>query len=256
MPEDTFDDRDLLEEIVGFCGSFLTVREGTVYFVHQSAKDYVLKQAFNEIFPSGREKAHYIIFSRSLQVMSKTPRRDMYRLRALAYSIERVEVPDPDPLAASRYSCIHWVDYLCDWNPNFCANHIVDLQDGGVVDEFVKKKYLYWLGALSLCKITRIRITRAGSRCAPIHPVSQGGSENSPLQAYASALMFSPTRSLIKGLFRHEEPKWITAKPPIGDEWSAYLQTLEGHRKGVTSVAFSRDSTCLASASFDKTVKI
>src|ERR1700733_1722670 len=80
--------------------------------------------------------------------------------------------------------------------------------------------------------------------------------ENSPLQAYASALMFSPTRSLIRGLFKHEELKWITIKPPIRDEWSACLQTLEGHSGGVYSVAFTRDSAQLASASFDRTVKI
>ena len=80
--------------------------------------------------------------------------------------------------------------------------------------------------------------------------------ENSPLQAYASALMFSPTRSLIRRLFREEEPKWITIKPAIGDEWGACLQTLEGHSYWVKSVAFSPDSARLASASSDKTAKI
>ena len=80
--------------------------------------------------------------------------------------------------------------------------------------------------------------------------------ENSPLQAYSSALLFSPARSLIRGLFKHEEPKWITIKPPIRDEWSACLQTLEGHSNRVNSVAFTRDSTRLASASWDRTVKI
>jgi WD40 repeat protein len=34
------------------------------------------------------------------------------------------------------------------------------------------------------------------------------------------------------------------------------LQTLEGHNKGVSSVAFSHDSARLASASFDSTVKV
>ena len=80
--------------------------------------------------------------------------------------------------------------------------------------------------------------------------------ENSPLQAYASVLIFSPTRSLIRGLFKEEEPKWITIKPAMGDKWSACLQTLEGHSGLVSSVAFSHDSTRLASASGDNTVKI
>jgi hypothetical protein len=53
--------------------------------------------------------------------------------------------------------------------------------------------------------------------------------ENSPLQAYASALVFNPARSLTKALFIEEEPKWITITPAMGDKWSACLQTLEGH---------------------------
>jgi hypothetical protein len=81
MLEDISDDLESLGEIISLCGSFLTVREGTIYFVHQSAKDYLLTRAFDEIFPSGREEAHYIIFSRSLQVMSKALRRDIYSLR-------------------------------------------------------------------------------------------------------------------------------------------------------------------------------
>ena len=68
--------------------------------------------------------------------------------------------------------------------------------------------------------------------------------------------MFSPARSLIRGLFKEEEPKWITIKPAIGDKWSACLQTLEGHSGTVWSVAFSHDSARLASASADKMVKI
>jgi WD40 repeat protein len=38
--------------------------------------------------------------------------------------------------------------------------------------------------------------------------------------------------------------------------WSACLQTLEGHSSFVMSVAFSHDSTRLASVSSDSTVKI
>jgi len=151
MPDMSIDE---LKEIILLCGSFLTIREsiGTIYFVHQSAKDFLFKEAFNEVFPSGEGEVHYQILSRSLQVMSGTLRRDIYSLDALGYPIEEVEQPEPDPLGASRYSCIYWVDHLCDWNPNRYIYHSVDLQDGGAVHEFVRKKYLYWLEALSLCK--------------------------------------------------------------------------------------------------------
>jgi len=82
------------------------------------------------------------------------------------------------------------------------------------------------------------------------------GIEISPLQVYTSALTFSPTNSLIRRHFKKEEPKWIAIKPGTEERWSACLQTLEGHSGGVNSVAFSPDSTRLASASWDRTVKI
>ena len=68
--------------------------------------------------------------------------------------------------------------------------------------------------------------------------------------------MFSPARSITRNQFQNEEPRWIIRKPAIADNWSAYLQTLEGHIRFVNSVAWSRNATRLASASWDNTVKI
>src|SRR6266480_3335610 len=111
--QESSDDVESLQEIISLCGSFLTIREDIIYFVHQSAKDYLITKAFAIIFPSGREETHYEIFSGSLHVMSRTLRRDIYDLRAPGYLIEQVKPPDPDPLAALRYSCIYWVDHVC-----------------------------------------------------------------------------------------------------------------------------------------------
>jgi WD40 repeat protein len=61
---------------------------------------------------------------------------------------------------------------------------------------------------------------------------------------------------LIRKLFEKEAPQWIRIITDIGEEWSACLQTLEGHGDYVISVAFSPDSTRLASGSDDKKVKI
>ena len=80
--------------------------------------------------------------------------------------------------------------------------------------------------------------------------------ENAPLQVYISALVFSPARSLIRELFKQEEPEWIITKPAMQDDWSSCLQTLEGHSFGDSSVAFSHLDKQLVSASDDRTVKI
>ncbi|EDP51395.1 hypothetical protein V8F44DRAFT_666146 [Aspergillus fumigatus] len=54
----------------------------------------------------------------------------------------------------------------------------------------------------------------------------------------------------------HLQSQWYLPRPAVEDNWSACLQTFEGHSKPVNSVLFSHDSKLIASASFDQTVKI
>jgi archaellum biogenesis ATPase FlaH len=143
---------DDLEEIIRLCGSFLTLRAQTVYFVHQSAKDFLLNKAFDKIFPSGMEEVNYEIFSRSLKAMSATLGRDMYGLSAPGFPIDNVPVRNPDPLAAVRYSCVFWVDHLYDSDSGKQIRQEDGFQDSDAIYTFLKEKYLYWLEALSLCK--------------------------------------------------------------------------------------------------------
>ncbi|KAL2195258.1 NACHT domain-containing protein [Corynascus similis CBS 632.67] len=287
-------DDKALEEIVGLCGSFLTLRARTISFIHQSAKDFLLKQARDEIFPSGMEEVHHTIFSRSLRAMQDTLRRDIYNLRAPGYSIDSVIPPNQDPLAVVRYSCVYWVNHLHDCNPKENANK--DLQDGGTIDIFLRKKFLNWLEALSLLKYMSegiasllklerllettlfIDLVRDICRFSLYH---KWVIENCPLQVYTSALIFSPRRSATRSEFSNAVPKWIIQKPVMADNWSACLSTLEGHSDSVSStvkiwdpatgecvstlkghsgfvksVAWSHDASRVASASDDETVKI
>jgi hypothetical protein len=132
-----------LREIVALCGSFLFLRKDKVYFVHQSAQDFLIGN-ISAIFPSGMEEVHYIIFSKSLSALSQTLRRDIYGLRAPDSLITNVKPPCPDPLAIVRYSCVHWVDHLC------MSGRKDALRNQGLVHTFFEKQYLYWLEALSL----------------------------------------------------------------------------------------------------------
>jgi hypothetical protein len=149
LPEEE-DDSDLAE-IVGLCGSFLTLRGRTVSLVHQSAKDFLLREAFHEILPDGVEKAHYSIFSRSLRAIARTlRRRDIYNLMLPGYPIDEVEQPDPDPLDPIRYACIYWIHHLDKCSPE--KNATEDLQDNSLVGEFFRQYYLHWLEALGLSR--------------------------------------------------------------------------------------------------------
>lgn len=80
--------------------------------------------------------------------------------------------------------------------------------------------------------------------------------EKAPLQAYSSALIFSPSCSLTRTIFRSKEPDWIVQKPKVDQHWNSRLATLMGHLQGVCSVAFSHDGQHIVSGSLDGAIKI
>src|SRR5205807_94388 len=111
----------------------------------------MLNKASDQILPSGTAHQHHAIFSRSLEALSETLRRDIYSLSAPGFPIDQISLPDPDPLASIRYSCVYWVDHLDDSESGTKMSDN-NLQDCGLIHDFLKKKYLYWLESLSLLR--------------------------------------------------------------------------------------------------------
>src|SRR5437667_10275681 len=81
--------------------------------------------------------------------MTQNLRRNIYDLQHPGCSIDKVEHPDPDPLAPIRYACVYWVDHLCKIKS---SHDEVGLYDNGTIDVFLRKHFLHWLEALSLIK--------------------------------------------------------------------------------------------------------
>ncbi|KAI4599608.1 hypothetical protein KJ359_001705 [Pestalotiopsis sp. 9143b] len=213
-------------EVIAACGSFLTLRDNIVFFVHQSAKDFLLDKASDKILRYSIQDQHFKIFVTSLDLLG-TLKRDIYDLRNPGYPISQVESPSPDPLASIRYSCVYWADHLQD------AGDIIKTGMHGelvVTDtlRFLKTNYLYWLEALSLT-----------------HNIPEGVKAIQKLERVLANSASEELQNLAKD-----------APPKVEVDWNACLQTLEGHSDFVWSVAISADGRRLASGSRDKTVKL
>ncbi|KAL6810698.1 WD40-repeat-containing domain protein [Trichoderma sp. SZMC 28013] len=261
-------DDDELKEMIGFCGSFLTIREETIYFIHQSAKDFLLAKVPDQILAPGIEHQHHTIFSRSLNQLGKVLHRDIYSLSLPGFSIKRVSSPDPDPLAPVRYSCIYWVDHLIASEHTRELSHEKIPRNEDMINIFFEKKYIYWLEALSLLrslsegvlaiqklkKIQMPQLTELLEDANQFIRSHKNAIESAPLQVYASALLFSPSHSRVRRLFVAEEPEWILTKPVMEKRWPAYLQhTLESDSR---VVAFSHDSALIALGSWDHSIQL
>jgi len=150
LPEEVSSDEGSIKGIVELCGSFLVIRDGIIYFVHQSTKNYFdTPRVKSKIALGGPAEGHCTIVSRSLEAMNNKLQRDIYKLQHLGSPIADVKAPDLDPLASIRYACVYWIDHLCEIESGHDG---VGLCDNGMIDVFLKEHFLHWLEALSLMR--------------------------------------------------------------------------------------------------------
>lgn len=142
-------------DLIAQCGSFLTIRDEVVYFVHQSAKDFLVGTNTEQTLFLEIAKVNDYVVSRSIDLMSESLRRDMYNLSDLDIHIDDAQALDPNPLATIGYSCVFWIDHFVESvtskeNTTTREDILQTLLDDAKA--FIERKYLFWLEALSLLR--------------------------------------------------------------------------------------------------------
>ncbi|KAK3313601.1 hypothetical protein B0H66DRAFT_483850 [Apodospora peruviana] len=242
--------------------------DAPVRLFHLSFRDFLIdptKRTTND-FWINEIKYHKTLADRCLQVMNQHLKRDICNLQMPGKLRSEVNQRTIDAALPPevQYSCQYWVHHLKESKER--------VQDGGPVHSFLTSHLLHWLEALGLIgrisesigivddllalSVYAVEISGFLRDIRRVILSSRSIIDIAPLQVYASALVFSPTRSITRDLFKQEEPKWITSGPIVEGNWNACLQTLEGHGSSVNSVAFSPDSNLVVSGSDDNTVKI
>ena len=183
---------------------------------------------------------------------------------------------------ALRYSCRYWALHLqsARINPNE--------QDD--ILEFFKKRYVFWTEVMAIMGWMRdcvkminavgaILVVNSGDKLTSTQQEEGNerlrgqslkswvddaqrfllayytGIEQAPLQIYCSALLFCPEDSLIRKFYSSNIPKWIIERSVPFSNWS-YIRQSFPHQSFVLSAAFSPNGSLLASAGYDKTVRL
>ncbi|EHK27336.1 uncharacterized protein TRIVIDRAFT_132350, partial [Trichoderma virens Gv29-8] len=244
-----------ITELVIMCGSFLTLNNGNVYFIHQSAKDFLS----TEIFSTGVTQRHINIFKRSIELISKLP-KNIFCLPDFGPRPKDAQPPNPNPLASMKYPCFYWVNHLCDTYATSSKDER-QLILSETLEPFLKTHLLRWIESLSLLdgvpeglRSIRKLLHKAWLLSAIEKFILSNGSiiSQAPLQVYGSALIFSPMSSELKATQWDERLSFIRGFQ--GLRTTVFLQSIKGHTGKITALAFSPDGETLASKSKDETI--
>ncbi|PCD34690.1 hypothetical protein AU210_007287 [Fusarium oxysporum f. sp. radicis-cucumerinum] len=262
-----YDETDVKDAIES-CACFLAYRDGVIFFVHQSAKEFLLDRGIDKIMPSGPQHHHTVIFSRSMEVLEDKLVQDIYQLKSPGTLVDEISTPDPDPLPPIKYLCTHWVDHFIDLDS-------VSTQDNTVLTQalhFLMKKFTSWLEATSLLGVFSVAIKsilKLESALSNIKTTDlasfvqdarrfilyhKEAIDRAPLQVYASALLFSPKCSKIRNQFEGQTPKWIATSPEMQDNWEALVRTTHVTELESLIISHSPDGKFLASVCETKAV--
>ncbi|KAK6355214.1 hypothetical protein TWF696_004331 [Orbilia brochopaga] len=243
-----------------------------VKIFHQSFRDFILgptlqgmESKFNQ-FWIDEKSIHKRIALSCIDLMSEVLRTDICSLGSPGKLCSEINKELIDQLipAELQYTCRYWISHLIRGG-EFTKDHIHR------VYIFLQEHLLHWLEVMGIlgCIFEVIKMivglqSKIGDQNKENLAVflydierfvlqTQVLVNNTPLQVYSSGVLFLPESSLVK---KHFRPKKVQINTNIQKEWSAHLQTFEGHRAEICGLVISPDGKTIATRSLDQTIKL
>ncbi|KAL8996163.1 MAG: hypothetical protein Q9169_004272 [Polycauliona sp. 2 TL-2023] len=234
--------RGELEATLETLHSVLDVREEPsrpVKPLHLSFRDFLVNpdRCSDGRFAVNEEQANQALASDCLRLLSSSLKRNMCGLTSLGTLRDEI---DPALIErtfspAVQYACRHWASHVLKCN--------FVLADDGPVHEFLKLHLLHWLECMGLIG----RVSEAILALKNLLPMTEPSSlvrdlindchkfvvnfrhilELAPEQLYISALIFSPTQSIVRQNFASIAPEWIECNPPLHEKWPESQSIIE-----------------------------
>lgn len=137
---------DEAEEAIQSCGSFLTLQKGYVYFVHQSAKDFLVDD-FWGLLATSLAAQHEQLYKMSIAALRHVLRVNIYSLESFGAKVQDINRPKDDPLLDVEYSCRYFLRHFYD---RVASSKDIDPTLPQSVISFFSNHLLTWLEALGI----------------------------------------------------------------------------------------------------------
>ncbi|PTB70920.1 hypothetical protein BBK36DRAFT_1165408 [Trichoderma citrinoviride] len=223
-------------------------RDAPVKLFHLSYRDFLLeKDSFGDSnggdpcqwFHIEQVTVHAWLAGQCLQLLSTHLHNDICNVQdpgAVRGEVPLEKIRQCLP-PAMVYACLYWIHHVE-------AGELM-LKDGGSEHAFLQTKMLNWVESLAWLErlnegLEGIRVLKSmvnKASCGEIFRLLEdaerfifsfrGAIQETPLQIYNSALVFSPSNSIVRKAFASNCPTFIRRMPQVDPHWSACIQTIE-----------------------------
>ncbi|GKZ76439.1 hypothetical protein AnigIFM56816_006703 [Aspergillus niger] len=235
--------------------------DSQVSLFHLSFRDYLVdpNRCKDRDILIDEKEANEKLFHRCMDILhvKGNLRRNICNIQhpgTAAIEVSQETINEHLPLEV-QYACWYWGTHINSGGP-------LQPEQAAQLLVFLKEHFTHWLEALSLTRLMRLAsptMTELKTRVAvEDYPelfefvddgrqfVNHRGTEiaDAPLQIYYSALIFSPTSSVLRRQYLKEIPRWIHITSTTYDSWGQSERTFRCTDPHCAS--FSPDSTSIA----------